>query len=51
MFLGEVLSVNSRTVDEDDDVDLDENNEDELICRELEEKMYNAVSMHVNVKS
>nr|XP_046266327.1 proteasome assembly chaperone 1 [Scatophagus argus] len=36
-FFGEVLSVCSRAVEEDDD-DLDENEEDEQIRRELEEK-------------
>lgn len=36
-FFGEVLSVYSRAVEEDDE-DLDENEEDEQIRRELEEK-------------
>lgn len=36
-FFGEVLSVSSRAVDEDED-DLSENEEDEQIRRELEEK-------------
>lgn len=38
-FFGEVLSVYSRTVEEDDD-DLSDNEEDEQIRRELEEKRY-----------
>lgn len=37
-FFGEVLSVYSRAVEEDDDDELDENEEDEQIRRELEEK-------------
>lgn len=38
-FFGEVLSVCSRAVEEDDDEeDLSENEEDEQIRRELEEK-------------
>lgn len=36
-FFGEVLSVYSRAVEEDDD-DLDDENEDERIHREIEEK-------------
>lgn len=36
-FFGEVLSVYSRAVEEDDE-DLEENEEDEQIHRELEEK-------------
>lgn len=36
-FFGEVLSVSSRAVEEDED-DLSENEEDEQIRRELEEK-------------
>lgn len=36
-FFGEVLSVYSRAVEEDDE-DLNENEEDEQIRRELEEK-------------
>lgn len=38
-FFGEVLSVYSRAVEEDED-DLSENEEDEQIRRELEEKRY-----------
>lgn len=38
-FFGEVLSVSSRAVDEDED-DLSENEEDEQIRKELEEKRY-----------
>lgn len=36
-FFGEVLSVSSRAVEDDED-DLSENEEDEQIRRELEEK-------------
>lgn len=38
-FFGEVLSVYSRAVDEDDE-DLDDNEEDEQIRRELELKRW-----------
>lgn len=38
-FFGEVLSVYSRAVEEDDE-DLDENEEDKQIRRELEEKRW-----------
>lgn len=38
-FFGEVLSVYSRAVEEDED-DLSDNEEDEQIRRELEEKRY-----------
>lgn len=37
-FFGEVLSVCSRAVEEDDEDLLEENEEDEQIRRELEEK-------------
>ncbi|KAM4547451.1 proteasome assembly chaperone 1 isoform 2-T2 [Fundulus diaphanus] len=43
-FFGEVLSVYSRAVEEDDEEELDENEEDEQIRRELEEKR--AVHLH-----
>lgn len=35
MFFGEVLSVNSRAVEEDEE-DLHEDDKDEPICKELE---------------
>lgn len=38
-FFGEVLSVYSRAVEEDDE-DIDEDEEDEQIRRELEEKRW-----------
>lgn len=38
-FFGEVLSVSSRAVEEDED-DLSDNEEDEQIRRELEEKRF-----------
>lgn len=37
-FFGEVLSVYSRAVEEDDDDELTQNEEDEQIRREIEEK-------------
>lgn len=38
MFFREVFSENSQAVEEDRREDLDKNEEDGLICRELEEK-------------
>ncbi|XP_012736928.2 proteasome assembly chaperone 1 [Fundulus heteroclitus] len=43
-FFGEVLSVYSRAVEEEDEEELDDNEEDEQIRRELEEKR--AVHLH-----
>lgn len=46
-FFGEVLSVYSRAVEEDDDDELTQNEEDEQIRHEIEEKRWNTSSSFI----